>query len=339
MAKVLITGASGFVGSHLAEALVARGDEVSCLVRRTSRTDRLRALGVDLAVGDVTDAASLGAAVAPAHTVYHVAGCIRWLHAARLFEINEQGVRNVAGACARQGTPPVLVIVSSLAAAGPAPNGRLRTEADPPAPVSEYGRSKRAGERAAERFAERVPITVVRPPIILGERDTLGVAMFRSIARFGIHTVPGRGRARYSLIHARDLAELLILAAERGRRLQPQRADRGWASAGYYFAACREHPSYVELGRMVGVAVGVRRVVVVRTPPRAVWCVAAVNEIAARFRRRPPYLSFDKAREIRAGSWLCSPRRAADELGFAEAAPLADRLRQTAQWYREQGWL
>ncbi len=339
MAKVLVTGASGFIGSHLAETLAARGEEVTCLVRNGSALDRLRPLGVALVYGDVTDRESLPAAVAQQQIVYHLAGYTRALRRAELFRVNEQGVRNVARTCAEQDTPPVLVTVSSLAAAGPAPDGRLRTETDPPVQVSGYGRSKRAGERAAEEFANQVPITIVRPSIVLGEADRSGLELFRTIARFGVHPVPGLGQSRYSLIHADDLAELLILAARRGTRLQPRDANGCSSSRGYYFAAGEVHPTYADLGRMVATALGRSRVLILPTPPRAVWGVAAAAEAFSRIRRQPGFLNFDKAREVRAGSWLCSSRAAGEELGFSISAALADRLRRTAQWYREAGWL
>ncbi len=339
MTKVLVTGASGFIGWHLAGALLARGDEVTCLVRKTSRVDRLRPLGVRLVYGDVTGRDSLPAAVAGNQIVYHLAGCTKATRIERFLQINEQGVRNVAQTCAEQPSPPVLVTVSSLAAAGPAPGGRLRTEADPPVQVSHYGRSKRAGERAAEQFAGRVPTTIVRPTIVLGEGDRAGLEMFKVVARFGVHAMPGLGRTRYSIIYVGDLVKLLILAAERGTRLEPNGAGDCSPSKGYYFAAGDEHPSYAQFGRMIATAVGRRRVLLLPTPPRSVWVAAAVNEMVARIRRRALPLNFDKAREIRAGSWLCSPQAAIDELGFSVELPLAKRLHQTADWYRKEGWL
>lgn len=148
MAKILITGANGFIGAHLLQELVARGHDVTCLVRRCSVLERIRRLAVRLIQGDITDRDSLPAAVAGQEVVFQLAGCMRALRTEQFFEVNEQGLRNVAWACARQSTPPVLVAVSSLAAAGPSFSGRPRTESDRPAPVSYYGRSKWAGERA-----------------------------------------------------------------------------------------------------------------------------------------------------------------------------------------------
>ena len=180
MARVLITGANGFVGARLAAELVRRGDEVTCLVRTTSRLDRLTGDGFRLAYGDVTDPASLVAPMAEQDYVFHVAGCVKALRPRQMYEVNEEGTRNVIAACAKQPRPPVVVSVSSLAAAGPSPRGRLRMPEDPLCPVSHYGMSKRRGEMAAEQFADRVPITIVRPAIVFGEWDPVSFGFFAS---------------------------------------------------------------------------------------------------------------------------------------------------------------
>jgi dihydroflavonol-4-reductase len=339
MAKVLVTGASGFIGSHLAAALVGRGDDVTCLVQKTSKIEGLKSLGVRLVYGDVTQPESLSAVVSGQDVVYHLAGLTMALTKRQFFRVNQGGMHNIAQACAAQGGPPVLLIVSSLAAVGPALDGRPKIESDPPKPVSDYGRSKRAGEQEAENFAGRVPITIVRPPIVLGQGDRLGLPMFRSVNRFGIHVVPNRRRHCFSLIHADDLVELMILAARRGKRLAPSGGNGLQAGQGYYFAACEEDVIYDDLGRLIGAALGRSRVFPLHVGKPAVWTVAAVMETVSQIRRRPLYLHIDKAREINAGSWICSPRKAVEDLGFSVKAPLADRLCQTAQWYRNEGWL
>lgn len=340
MAKVLVTGANGFVGSHLVRALAARGDDVTCLVRKTSKLDRLEPLGARTAYGDVTDAESLADPVADKSVVYHVAGCVAALGKEQFYRVNAQGTENVAGACARLSDPPVLVVVSSLAAAGPAPRGRLRTESDPPRPVSHYGRSKRAGEKAAERYADRVPITVVRPPTIFGEADKSAFPWFYSVERLGVHLAPCWMPQRLSIIHADDLIALLILAAQRGTRLAPVEPEtESTGTGGYYFASGNEHPTHYRLGRMIGKAFGRRRTLVISFPAPAVWLVAGTGELIGQIRRQPVFLGIDKAREATAGSWTCSAQTAVDELGFRVGASLTERLEQTARWYREQGWL
>ena len=338
MGRILVTGGSGFIGWHLVRALAERGERVRCLVRSTSNVDRIRPLGVGLVQGDLRDRAALAEAVADCQVVYHLAGCTKAFHPKTLFDLNETAVRRLAEACAEQPSPPVLVAVSSLAAAGPAIDGRLRTEADPAEPVSTYGKSKRAGEVVLEQRAGDLPITIVRPPIVVGEGDLAGLEIFRPIARFGLHVVPGWGQECFSLIHAADLAEGLILAAETGRRLPLPGAEGVPPGEGYYFLASDDHPTYADLGRMIGPALG-RRVRVVPTPPRTIWLVAAMSELGGRLRGQAPPLNFDKARDARAGSWICSPRKAREELGFSVGVSLEERLRQTAAWYRKQGWL
>jgi dihydroflavonol-4-reductase len=339
MAKVLLTGASGFIGAHLTEALAARGDQVTCLVRRTSRVDQLRALGAALVYGDVTDIASLRAALPGAEVVYHLAGCTAAVRTADFYRVNTAGTANVAGVCAQQSRPPVLVVVSTQAAAGPAPLSRPRVETDRPVQVSHYGRSKRMGERAAQRLAECLPISVVRPPIVLGQWDHVGLDMFRWIAYMRTHIVPGLGRHHFSVIHAADLAQLLILAAERGARLLPLREGDASRAQGFYFAASETNPAYADLGRMIGRALGRRRVATFSAAKPAILMVAAGSQLLGRLLGRPLFLNLDKAAEIEAGSWVCSAQAARQQLGFSVAAPLEDRLRQTARWYREVGWL
>ena len=318
---------------------MARGDEVVCLVRRTSHVEHLRPLGVQFREGDVTDLESMRRAVAGMQTVYHVAGCTMTLQTADFYRINTGGMGHVAQACAEQQQPPVLVIVSSLAAAGPAPRQTPRVESDRPVQVSEYGRSKRLGELAAQRLADSVPITIVRPPIVFGERDRVGLDMFRSVARVGVHLIPGVARHRFSLIHAADLAQLLILAADHGHRLPSSEYPETTVGEGTYFAACEVNPTYMELGRMIGKVLGRRRVLTLHTTTPLVWMIAAAGDLAGHLLGHPMFLNLDKAWEVTAGSWTCSPRAAVEGLGFSVAAPLESRLAQTAQWFRQEKWL
>ncbi|HVA45294.1 MAG TPA: NAD-dependent epimerase/dehydratase family protein [Pirellulales bacterium] len=332
--KALVTGANGFIGEHLVRALLEHGGDVRAMVRREAAGEALRTLGAQVVLGDVTQADSLSPAIDGVDAVFHLAGLVKTLRNEEFFKVNEGGTRNIAQSCARRPTPPVLVVVSSLAAAGPTPDDHPRTERDPPEPVSNYGRSKRAAELAAQEWADRLPVTIVRPPVVFGEGDMNTWLLFQPIARHGVHAVPGLKPRRVSLVHADDLAQALWLAAGRGKR-----AIKGDGAQGHYFVAGDWDPDYDELGRLIGDAVGRQRVLVLHTPDWIGCCAGAASDLLCRLRGRAGIFNLDKMRDASAGSWVCSADRIRNELGFRVARPLADRLRQTADWYERRGML
>lgn len=365
--SVLVTGASGFIGSHLVRRLVAGGYRLSCLVRRTSVVDELRATGASLVEGDVNDRASVAKAMAESRpaVVFHVAGIVRALSAEEGMRVNTDGAGIVAAACVEwashstaagesaSGTAPVFVLVSSLAAAGPM-DASPKTERDPSIPVSAYGRSKFAGERAVAKFAGALPITIVRPCVVFGPGDRGVFEVFKPIARSGVSVVPGRGDRRVSLIAVADLVECIILAAEKGERLAPDASashaggvDGATGSApaseslmgrGVYFASSVDM-SYVELSAAISRALGRTRTRIVHLPEWVMRIIGPLADALARVRRRPMWVSSDKISDVLAGSWVCSSSKAREQLGWSPAASLDERLVETVRWYRERNWL
>ncbi|MGI9472721.1 MAG: NAD-dependent epimerase/dehydratase family protein [Rubripirellula sp.] len=335
MTHALVTGATGFVGHHLVKRLNSDGVDVTCLVRGTSKRSKLESLGVSFAIGDVTDAESLPPALVGVDVVYHVAGLTKSLDSKEMECVNEQGVRNVAKACADQPSPPVLVVVSSLAASGPSQGSQPKRESEPCRPISVYGRSKRAGELAAFEFADRVPTTIVRPPIVLGEEDADGFQLFGMLRKMRFHLVPSFSNHHFSVIHADDLALALSLAAEKGSRLSTDPND----ATGVYFASADEILTYSELGRMIGRSVGRPRAWMIHVPMPAVWATGGFNELLAKVQRKPNILNLDKAREAAAGSWVCTSERLKQDTGYRPEKTLPERLQQTVEGYQEKGWI
>src|SRR6266508_2168624 len=147
LTRALVTGGTGLVGSHLVEMLLQKGYAVTCLVRYPQRPHWLTGMNVDLVQGDCLNPESLVPAVRGASIVFHLAGLTKAMHARDYYLVNHIGTRNILEACARH-NPAVgkFVLISSLAAAGPSPDGRPVRDTDVPRPVSDYGRSKLLAE-------------------------------------------------------------------------------------------------------------------------------------------------------------------------------------------------
>ena len=334
--KVLVTGASGFIGWHLCRALRQRDIAVTGLARSSSDWKPLEDLQVSRHVGSLWDTRDLAQLCAEHDVVFHLAGLVKSIRVAELYRVNADGTRSVLEAAASCSEPPIVVIVSSLAAVGPAIQ-QDRVEEDDCRPVSHYGRSKHAAEQVAQQWSDRLPISIVRPPIVFGEYDRGTLAMFRAVSWLGVHVVPGWNRKRFSLIHAADLADGLIRAADRGERLGRVATDA--PGRGIYFVTGGTPVSYAKIGEFIGHGLGRRLTIPLPLPHATVWAMGAITQWAGAAVGRATALSIDKAREATAGSWTCSDQKVRQHLGFAPAADLPERFHQTAEWYRQQRWL
>jgi nucleoside-diphosphate-sugar epimerase len=330
--RALVTGATGFVGGHLVEALVRRGDEVTALVRSPGKAAPLERLGVRLVSGDLHRADALAEAVRNQDVVYHVAGLVAARTGEEFFRANREGTENLVAALRRFGPPSVrLVLVSSLAAAGPAERGRPLTGAEPPRPVTTYGRSKLAAEEAV--MASDLDWRIVRPPMVYGPRDTEVFKVFR-LARRGVVPVFGDGSQELSAIFGPDLAEALVAVG-----LSP-------AARGRIYHAC--HPEIFTSRQFVlAVAAALREVGAAATPavrllplPRPVALGAlALTAAAAWAAGKATILTPDKAAEFFQPAWTGDPGPLMHHTGWAPQHDLTLGLGVTARWYREHGWL
>ncbi|HEY2414006.1 MAG TPA: NAD-dependent epimerase/dehydratase family protein [Pirellulaceae bacterium] len=337
MSTVVVTGGTGFIGSHLVEELVRRGHHVRCIVRPASQVDFLQSLDrVELVKAEFHNGSDLDGLLSGADTVYHAAGLIRAFRSREFYDVNQHGTARIAAACANQSQPPRLIIVSSIAAAGPCPRGQIRLESDPPAPRSHYGRSKLAAEEEAAKFAGKVPTTIVRPGIVFGPRDTGFIQIVRAIRNFRVHLSPGVFPPALSYIHVSDLIELLIIAADRGRTLPP---NGGKIEEGRYFAVAPEYPTYSELGYILRKMLGCHFAPVIPVFSPIAYAIGGLSGLISRLKGRAPELNLDKIRDALVTSWACSGEAARRELGFTLPKPLATRLQETIDWCIANGHL
>ena len=319
-----MTGATGFVGSHLVEALVARGDRVRALVRSTSDVSRLRRLGVDVLVAELTDVAGVASALADHGVVYHLAAATRARDEAEYRRSNVDATAAVLRAAGSTPVPPRVVVLGSLAAVGPTVDGTPVSEDAPPRPLTAYGRTKLEAERVALGTA-RVPVVVLRAPAVYGPRDRDLFTFFR-LSRLGVLPVPAGPDRPVQLIHVRDLAAALIAAA-----------DSNVSGRVYHVAEPRIRP-WSEVAALIARAVG--RVPVGVPIPRSLLRFAALmSETGARATGRATIFNREKVRELLAPGWICTTDRAERELGFVASTPLEEGIRETAEWYRHEGWL
>jgi nucleoside-diphosphate-sugar epimerase len=327
MRKVLVTGASGFIGGHIVQTLRSQGLPVRCLVRPTSRLDFIKPFDPELAWGDVMEPETLGPAIAGADAVVHCAGVTKARSRSEYFRINESGTRNLFAAfLKRKGEISKIVHVSSLAAFGPSADGNPVTEDTPPHPVGDYGASKLAAQRLAESHMDDLPVSIVVPPAVYGPRDPDFHVYFRFVAR-GFLPLLGREARHLSLIYAKDLAAAVaaVLTDER-------------ATGRAYLVEDGNVQTWTSIGQAIGSAMN-RQPHSIHLPIVLVKGMAAVGDFTSKLTGKAWLLNSQKVREFTAQAWICSSRRIRDELGFCPQYPLARGIQETLAWYRENRWL
>jgi nucleoside-diphosphate-sugar epimerase len=321
--RALVTGATGFVGSHLADALQQGGNEVTAVARSPQRAAALGAAGVRVIAGDLHDTKALQRAAEQQDVIFHVAGLVAARDEAEFMWANREGTRNVMAAAEAVGAPR-FVLISSLAAAGPSPRGAPLSGHETPRPVTAYGRSKLAAEAVLR--ASALPWSIVRPPIVYGPRDREILKVFR-LARLGLAPVFGDGAQELSAVHAADLAAALIAVATSTATIERT-----------YIACHPEVFTTLEFGNAVATAMG-RSVVTVRIPRVVGRAVLSVTGAVAKAARRTTILTSDKANEFFQLAWTGDPGPLTRDTGWSAAFDLQRGLANTYHWYREAGWL
>lgn len=324
--RVLVTGATGFTGGHLARALAARGHTVRALVRRVDRARELQASRIDVVSGDLTDAASVRAAVAHTDVVYHIAAIYReaGLPADAYRAVNVDAVRTIVEAAAAAGAKRV-VHCSTVGVHGDVE----RPPADEDAPLRPgdvYQRTKLEGEDVARESGARagIEVTIARPSGIYGPGDRRLLKLFRAaIRRFPIL---GSGDIYYHLTYIDDLVDGFVLCGER-----PAAANRTYILAG------GEVTTLNEVIAAIAEAGGVR-------PPRVhlpvwpFWVTGAICEaLCAPFGIAPPI--YRRRVDFYTKSRAFDISRARKEIGYNPRVGLRDGIARTLNWYREHGWL
>jgi nucleoside-diphosphate-sugar epimerase len=319
--KALVTGATGFIGSHLCEKLILRGYKVTCLSRKSSDLKWISGLDLQLIRGDCTDIGSLFEAVQGFDYVFHLAGLTKSCSADDFFHINATGTENLIKAVAEKNTKVKrFIYLSSLAAAGPSKNGNPVQEDIIPSPVSNYGRSKLEGEKAVLKYKDILPVTILRPPAIYGPRDKDMLVLFKMIKKGFFFDL---GKCYYSLLYVDDLVQGIILSAE--SRLAEDKI---------YFLCDNNFYTGQEIAGEISSALNVKATFV-KVPK----CVMPLFALISEKINRHGIINRDRIKDFRHSHWLCNGERAREEIGFIPQVGIKEGIKWTADWYRIYRWL
>jgi dihydroflavonol-4-reductase len=327
-ATVLVTGATGFIGSHLAERLLSEGARVRCLVRPTSsRGGAARyppAEGAKPALGDLITGAGLDAALDGVKIVFHVAGVTKALHTSEYYQGNVHATENLLRAMSNSGAR--LIHVSSLAAMGPSLDGTPLREDTAPHPLTHYGKSKLEGERAIRGSSVSSQATVVRPPVVYGPRDVDVYQVFKAAASGAMVRIGGP-ESYFSFIYVSDLIDGLVLAAQHEQ-----------AAGKDYFLANPSPVSWTEFASTAAMTM-VKKPRTFTLPVWAACLAGCFADLLSRMTGRPGILSRDKILDARQRYWICDATRAVADLGFHAQTSLREGVAATLEWYRQAQWL
>ena len=314
----LVTGATGFIGSHLLTRLISAGRRVRCLVRRKSALPPQ----AEIVFGDLASGDRLEDALAGVDTVIHLAGVTKALRPEDYYRGNAQATQNLL--CALQGRQIRFIHVSSLAAIGPSLDGAPVAEDADPHPLTNYGRSKLQAENLVRQLFPQA--VIVRPPVVYGPRDTDVFQLLKSISKGLVVEISG-GERWFSAIYVEDLVDGLIAAT-----------DSPYGPGRTYFLAHAKPACWSELGAIAARIMG-KSPRILKVSPAMARAVGYCAEFWSRAIRKPGIISREKVAEAQCMAWTCDTRRAAAELGFEASTSLEVGLARTLAWYKEAGWL
>ncbi len=323
----VVTGANGFVGSHLVDYLLGKGDEVHCLVRKSSNLRWLEGKNVVIHDSGLFDKDELKKVLNNVDYLYHVAGVVKAKKEEGYFKGNVETTRNLLDT-ALEVAPNIkrILIVSSLTASGPAKLDNPVTEDTPPHPITTYGRSKLAQEELAKTYMNKLPITIVRPPAIYGERDTEIYLFFKTYQK-GLMSLIGFSKKELSLIYVKDLVNGMYLAATNEK-----------AKSEIYFISSTEFYTWPQIGETLQKIIN-KRAITLRLPHTLVYGIAAIAQFFSMFSSKAATFNIEKARDFVQEAWTCDTSKAERDLGYTQNYSLDEGLKRTIDWYRSEKWL
>jgi nucleoside-diphosphate-sugar epimerase len=324
--KVVVTGANGFIGSHLVQLLIKKGYDVHCLVRYTSDVSALRGLNISLHVGDTRQIETLAEPFNGAKYIFHLAAKLLVTTKHDFDETNVVGTKNVFEAANQHAKDTLerLVFVSSLAAMGPNKTPVPYVETDEPHPISWYGESKKKCEEIAHSYFNKIPITIVRPAIVYGEREQ-DLSQTFPVVEYRIQPKLGLTQKLSNAIYGGDLVEGFVAAAESKNAIGQT-----------YFLNNAELLTSKSIVKKIGIAMNKGAGLSVAVPDFMVKAAAPFAELEYHFNGKRPKMTKDKALEVTQKNWLADPSKAERDFGWVAKHNMVEGLRKTLVPYFAQ---
>lgn len=328
--KALVTGGLGFIGSHLTRGLLKRGYEVRNLVFVDDRKKNvLFDLNMELFYGDITNKNSLIEAIKGIDFIYHLAGLPGDSRAPEeAFErVNFYGTKNLLEVCFQE-NPNIkrIIFASSDSAVGPSYDGTSLNEACACHPTTAYGLSKYHAELEAMRFMKKLPIVIIRPPLVYGPGDRRMLKYFM-ITKKRVKLIIGSGESRMSFCYVENLIDGFILAAESEN------------AAGKVFFIADESPcTWNEFVDNIASALGIKTIGI-KVPVVIAKNIILIYNWLAKAVGVKPMITTENIMDMDNNRWICDISKAQQELGYAAKVKLRQGLRITANWYKRHKWI
>ncbi|HRP92293.1 MAG TPA: NAD(P)-dependent oxidoreductase [Ignavibacteriaceae bacterium] len=323
----VVTGANGFVGSHLVDNLLSKGLKVRCLVRKSSNLRWLDGKNVEIFNSGLSDKDGLRKAFKDANYIFHVAGVVKSKTAEGYFKGNVDTTRNLLEvALESKSSIKRFLVVSSQTVSGPSTEGKPVNEEAECNPITTYGRSKLEEEKLALSYKDKLPITICRAPAVYGERDTEIFIYFQTFNK-GLTTTIGFNKKELSLIHVVDLVEGFYLAAMSEK-----------AVGQIYFIGSEKFYTWQEINSITSKVLN-KKPIIIKVPHFLVYTIASVAQFFAMFSSKPATLNIEKAKDITQQYWTCDTSKAIRDLGYKQKISIEDGIKRTCDWYKEMKWI
>jgi nucleoside-diphosphate-sugar epimerase len=319
--KILVTGGTGFVGNHLISELIKdKENTVYALIRDRKKLELLNFKEeITVIDGDLFASAAFPADI---ELVFHLAALTKVISPQEFIHSNHDGTRSLLDKLKPLKNLRKVVLLSSIAAAGPSRQSLCLKEDMPAQPVSLYGKSKLAQEKIFQEYCP-VPHIIIRAPIVFGPGDLDMLAAFRILNK-GIMPILGRKERQYSVIYVKDLVRGMFTAAN--SRCQNE----------IFYITNSEPVAWEKFLGEASLLLGKKRIRKIIIPEMLAWFLAELSEMHIRIFKRKAIFNRDKFREMRFPNWTCSAGKSQNLLHFQPLVPIEAALRETIRWYQAQ---